>query len=46
MTLDFVLAHQEAQFYAAEADKLALLRDSSAIPETCWPAKLSAFSHG
>lgn len=42
MTLDFGLAHQEAQFYAAEADKVALLRDSHAIPETCWPATLYA----
>jgi hypothetical protein len=38
MTLDFVLAHPTAQFWATEADKAELLRDLR-VPEEAWPAR-------
>jgi hypothetical protein len=38
MTVDFALAHGEAQFWTTEADKAELLRDLQ-IPEVLWPAR-------
>lgn len=39
MTLDFVLAQPDVQFIATESDKVALLRDTYGLPDTCWPSK-------
>ena len=36
MTVDFVLAHPTARFWATEAEKVALLRERL-IPEAVWP---------
>ena len=38
MTLDFVVAHPTAQFWATEADKAELLRNLR-VPEEAWPAR-------
>ena len=38
MTVDFVLAHPMARFWATETDKIALLRERG-IPEDVWPAR-------
>lgn len=38
MTVDFVLAHPTAKFWATEADKAELLREL-AVPEAMWPAR-------
>jgi hypothetical protein len=38
MTVDFVLAHRDAEFWTTEADKIVLLRER-AIPDAVWPAR-------
>jgi hypothetical protein len=38
LTLDFVLATPEAQFWSSEPDKVALLQQSG-VPQTAWPAR-------
>jgi hypothetical protein len=38
MTVDFVLAHPRARFWATETDKIAVLRDRG-IPTAVWPAR-------
>jgi hypothetical protein len=38
LTLDFVLATPEAQFWSSEPDKVALLQQIG-VPQTAWPAR-------
>jgi len=41
MTLDFVLAHPNARFWATEADKVLLLQERS-VPHALWPSHVYA----